>query len=307
MCQYLYAAFSMKDREDEGLTAGAARGDAALAARAHPHRRAGDAPPRARAEPADRRRCGIRVRTAELPAPAARLSRRHPDGAPPVRRDRRSATSSTSSDPEGLDMADQDALAAVEKAAPLPRGDEDEIGPRLQDFDTIGDAVPGDRDRVRPSRRAAGRGAPVRRVRRPRRRRRASSGSRSSCAVTDLASAHAAIDTIVEQGEGARGDWREAHFGRLITVLDEYLDLRDADPSFEPARPVLAACVREREDGLAVPADHRPVHQPGGRPAERGLRGASSSSSPATSPTPTRPTTSSTSSRRWRSGSCATS
>jgi hypothetical protein len=71
--------------------------------------------------------------------------------------------------------------------------------------------------------------------------------------VTDLASAHAAIDTIVEQGEGARGEWREAHFGRLVTVLDEYLDLRDADPAFEPARPVLAACVREREDGLAVP------------------------------------------------------
>src|SRR6185436_8881681 len=40
--------------------------------------------------------------------------------------------------PDGLDMADQDALAAVEKAAPLPRAEEDEIGPRLQDFDTIG-------------------------------------------------------------------------------------------------------------------------------------------------------------------------
>jgi len=72
-------------------------------------------------------------------------------------------------------------------------------------------------------------------------------------AVSDLASAHAAIDTIVEQGEGARGDWREAHFGRLVTILDEFFDLRDADPGFEPARPVLAACVREREDGVPVP------------------------------------------------------
>src|SRR5262249_8532072 len=71
--------------------------------------------------------------------------------------------------------------------------------------------------------------------------------------VSDLASAHAAIDCIVEQGEGARGDWREAHFGRLVTVLDEYLDLSDADASFQPARPVLAAHVREREDGLVVP------------------------------------------------------
>ena len=30
-------------------------------------------------------------------------------------------------------------------------------------------------------------------------------------AITDLASAEAAIATIVEQGEGADGDWREAH------------------------------------------------------------------------------------------------
>src|SRR4029079_14127949 len=41
--------------------------------------------------------------------------------------------------------------------------------------------------------------------------------------------------------------------GRLITVLDEYLGLRDAAPAFEAARPVLAACVRERDDGVAVP------------------------------------------------------
>jgi hypothetical protein len=39
----------------------------------------------------------------------------------------------------------------------------------------------------------------------------------------------------------------------LVAILDEYLDLRDADPTFVPARPVLAACVREREDGVDVP------------------------------------------------------
>lgn len=32
--------------------------------------------------------------------------------------------------------------------------------------------------------------------------------------VTDLASACIAIQTIVEQGEGPRGDWRDAHYGR---------------------------------------------------------------------------------------------
>ena len=154
--------------------------------------------------------------------------------------------------PEGLDMADQDALAAVEKAEPLPIARDDEIGPRLQDFATIGELYRAielglDRlaERLGEARLFLGPPAAQAIV--------GHFPFASLVAVTDLASAHAAIDTIVEQGEGARGDWREAHFGRLVTVLDEYLDLRDADPAFEPSRPVLAAVVRPREDGLPVP------------------------------------------------------
>jgi hypothetical protein len=67
-------------------------------------------------------------------------------------------------------------------------------------------------------------------------------------AVTDLASAKAAIELIVEQGEGARGDWRNAHFGRFIALLDDYLATRAADPGFEPARPVEPAYVRRPPD-----------------------------------------------------------
>ena len=72
-------------------------------------------------------------------------------------------------------------------------------------------------------------------------------------AVTDLASARRAIDTIVEQGEGARGEWRDAHFGRLLGILDEFLELKRADPGFEPARPVVAANVRPQSTGVVVP------------------------------------------------------
>jgi hypothetical protein len=107
---------------------------------------------------------------------------------------------------------------------------------------------------------------------------------------------------IVEQGEGARGAWRDAHFGRLVTVLDEFLDLRDADPSFEPARPVLAAIVREREDGLSVPLIRRPVHQPFGRPPERGLRGHPPGASRGLRAHRRRPTTTSACSRDVASG-----
>jgi hypothetical protein len=66
--------------------------------------------------------------------------------------------------------------------------------------------------------------------------------------VTDLASAQAAIDTIVEQGEGARGDRHEAHFGKFLRVLVEYLEFKGRDPNFEPARPVMAAWVRPPSD-----------------------------------------------------------
>jgi Ferritin-like len=63
-------------------------------------------------------------------------------------------------------------------------------------------------------------------------------------AVTDLASARRAIETIVEQGEGARGDWIRSHFGTFVGVLEELLAEQAADPAFNPARPVEPAFVR---------------------------------------------------------------
>ena len=251
MCQYLYAAFSMKDREDEGLTPVQLEATrrwrrelfhiaeqemlhlalvqnllTAVGAASSLGRPNFPLPPHA--YPA-----GIRMALLPFNEEALRhfiyLER-----------------------PEGLDMADQDALAAVEKAVPLPPARDDEISPRLQDFDTISElyrAIELGLDRLADQLGEARLflGPPA-----------AQAGPRhfrfpELVPVTDLASARAAIDTIVEQGEGARGEWREAHFGRLVTVLDEYLDLRDADPGFEPSRPVLAVSVREREDGAPVP------------------------------------------------------
>src|SRR5262249_33066478 len=72
-------------------------------------------------------------------------------------------------------------------------------------------------------------------------------------AVTDLASAHRAIDTILEQGEGARGHWQNAHFGQFVQILDEYRQLKAASPGFEPTRPVLFATVRPSEHDDTVP------------------------------------------------------
>ena len=63
-------------------------------------------------------------------------------------------------------------------------------------------------------------------------------------AVTDLASASRAIELIVEQGEGARGDWVKSHFGRFVGILEDFLAEQAADPGFDPARPVEPAYVR---------------------------------------------------------------
>jgi CDGSH-type Zn-finger protein/truncated hemoglobin YjbI len=72
-------------------------------------------------------------------------------------------------------------------------------------------------------------------------------------AVTDLASAQKAIDTILEQGEGARGHWERAHFGQFVQILDEYRELRAANAEFDPVRPVMFATVRPCEHDETVP------------------------------------------------------
>jgi hypothetical protein len=58
--------------------------------------------------------------------------------------------------------------------------------------------------------------------------------------VADLRTARAAIETIVAEGEGVRGDWRDAHFGRFVAMLERYRALRRDDPNFTPARSVVA-------------------------------------------------------------------
>ncbi len=154
--------------------------------------------------------------------------------------------------PEGMHVEDAEGFDAIEQAVALPHDEEDEIVPHLQEFDTIGQLYRSIQagleylaDRLGPERLFIG---PV--------------DAQATeehfrwgelVAVTDVASAQRAIDTIVEQGEGARGEWRDAHFGRLLGILDEYLAIKLADPSFEPARPVVGANVRQQATGVPMP------------------------------------------------------
>ena len=154
--------------------------------------------------------------------------------------------------PEGMAVDDAEGFEAIEQAVPLPHDEEDEIVPHLQEFETIGqlyrsvqDGIDHLAERLGPERLFIGPAnaqATEEHFRWP-----------ELVAVTDVASARRAIDTIVEQGEGASGEWREAHFGRLLGILDEFLAIRAADPAFQPVRPVVAANVRPQPTGIVVP------------------------------------------------------
>ena len=78
-------------------------------------------------------------------------------------------------------------------------------------------------------------------------------------AVTDLASAQRAVDTILEQGEGARGHWEQAHFGQFVQILDELREITASNPNFQPTRPVIFATVRPCAHDDSVPVIAEPV------------------------------------------------
>jgi Ferritin-like len=48
--------------------------------------------------------------------------------------------------------------------------------------------------------------------------------------ITGLEGANRALERIVEQGEGATGDWAAAHYGRFLEVLEDYLAMRETGP-----------------------------------------------------------------------------
>jgi Ferritin-like len=154
--------------------------------------------------------------------------------------------------PDGMAVDDAEGFEAIAQAIALPHDEDDEIVPHLQEFETIGELY---RSILAGLEYLEGRLGPERLFIGPPSAQATEEHFRwpELVAVTDLASAKQAIDTIVEQGEGARGEWRDAHFGRLLGILDEYLDLKGADPSFEPARPVVAANVRPQATGVVVP------------------------------------------------------
>jgi CDGSH-type Zn-finger protein/truncated hemoglobin YjbI len=249
MCQYLYAAFSLKVSTDEGLTEEEAEATrrwqkqiSHVAAQEMLHlslvhnmlSAIGAAPHMARPNlPAPASHYPAGVQLALLPFGEAALKHF-------MYLER----------PEGMDLRDADGLAAMGQTMPVMQ--EDEIVPRPQDFATVGHlyrsieagfahlcALYGeDWLFVGPPRAQATPGT---------------FGWPELVQVTDLDSAQRAIEEILEQGEGPRGEWRTAHFGQFVNILDEYQQMLANNPSFHPVRPVLVANVRTHDRDLDIP------------------------------------------------------
>ncbi|HZW12532.1 MAG TPA: ferritin-like protein [Noviherbaspirillum sp.] len=57
-------------------------------------------------------------------------------------------------------------------------------------------------------------------------------------AVNDLDSALAAVAIIIEQGEGGRRDAEDSHYAKFRAIRDEYDSFLNQNPGFQPYRPV---------------------------------------------------------------------
>jgi hypothetical protein len=244
MCQYLYAGFSLKTEPDEGLTAGQAE-----AVRRWQETVTGIA-----IEEMLHLALVMNVMTAIGAAPS--LSRpnfpRHSEYLPPGVEFALLPFGGDSlthflylERPEGMERVDAAEFVPAAPASEPVAGAE--VMPRPQGFLTVGHLYRGIEQGL--SDLANRLGERVLFVGEPRAQ---ATPERfrwpQLIAVTGLASARAALEEIIEQGEGARGDWRPAHYGRFLGIWTEYQNLREQDPSFEPARPVIPAFTRQPFD-----------------------------------------------------------
>jgi CDGSH-type Zn-finger protein/truncated hemoglobin YjbI len=249
MCQYLYAAFSLKQSQDEGLTPEEAEAAqrwrkriSHIAAQEMLHlslvqnllSAIGGAPHLSRPNfphPATHYPVGVHLALLPFGEPALQhfmfLER-----------------------PEGMDLNDAEGMAAFGRAVPAMQPGE--IVPRGQDFKTVGHLYRSIETGIAHLADKFGErwlfvGPPQAQATQE------YFGWPELVAVTDTASAQRAIDEILDQGEGPRGHWKDAHFGQFVDILDEYLALRDANPAFDPARPVVTVNVRPSEHDTGVP------------------------------------------------------
>ncbi|HEU5424659.1 MAG TPA: ferritin-like protein [Nitrolancea sp.] len=147
--------------------------------------------------------------------------------------------------PEGMERSDAPEYAVLAEANPAAQGSE--VVPMVEDFQTVGHLYRGIEQGFRHlvdkyGERQVFVGPPQAQATQD------YFNWDELIPVRDLDSAITAIETIVEMGEGARGDWQDSHYGKFLRVYEEYRAAKDADPDFEPARPVVPAVCRLLSD-----------------------------------------------------------
>jgi hypothetical protein len=244
MCQYLYAGFGLKTEPDEGLTVGQAEAVG----------RWQETVTGIAIEEMLHLALVMNVMTAIGAAPS--LSRpnfpRHSEYLPPGVEFALLPFGADSlthflylERPEGMEQVD--AVEFVPAAPPPEPVAGAEVMPRPQGFLTVGHLYRGIEQGLSD---LAGRvGEPVLFVGEPRAQATPDRfGWPKLIAVIGLASVRAALEEIIEQGEGARGDSRPAPYGRFFGIWNEHQKLREQDPSFEPARPVIPTFTQQPFD-----------------------------------------------------------
>jgi len=126
--------------------------------------------------------------------------------------------------------------ADFEHTAPPRETGRNWITPSARDYETIGELYAAIRRGLRML--AAQRGsrtfvAPERQLTS------ADIGVSGIVVITDLAAALAAVQLVVEQGEGAQADSHDSHFARFNAVKEEWAALKKANPAFAPAHPAV--------------------------------------------------------------------
>lgn len=139
--------------------------------------------------------------------------------------------------PEGSTVQDSPAFAPrrdYDRGAALEDGDA--VMPTAQDYRTVGALYRGIRDGLESLAHDVGEAALF--VGRPAHQVGPDEAKLPGLTVvTDLASALAAVQTIIEQGEGAPSERENSHYARFVAMRDEYDRLLAKNPGFQPARP----------------------------------------------------------------------
>jgi Ferritin-like len=153
--------------------------------------------------------------------------------------------------PQGAAIPQPDAATAVQ---PAVSGNENEIGPKAEAFSTVTDlyaAIQAGLDalvaRLGESAVFVGPKPPAAVVR--------FFEPNGWVPVSDLISAHKAIENIIVEGEGDRGGRTDSHYGKFSRIQRELREWRRTHPGFQPARPVVTnPFPRTPPDSLEAPA-----------------------------------------------------